>query len=525
MIEINTSGALAQPAPAHGDGNPLGSFTVADLQHAIYKLPASEPDRSARLKAIVAAAGTLSSVECEGVLMTAKNITGMSIGALRSEAAKSRRRGDDHLAHARATIKAIGPENLLFAESYFWRWDGTVWRRRDDIAVSQEVIATLGASNEKITNALVESVTGLIRKEAYRHDHQFNVGCPEVVNTLSGELELTDQGWTQRPHRREHYRTTLIPVRYDAAAQAPRFVQFLWDVFRDDHDAPDKIRAVLQLIGYTLMAHARHEKFVLLIGNGANGKSVLLRVIEALVGRENAAGVKPSQFDNKWQRAHLHMKLANIVSELPEGKVIADDELKAIVSGEISTVERKNRDPFDVRAFCTCWFGTNHMPHTRDFSDGLYRRAVILPFNRQFAEHEQDEHLAEKLIAELPGILNLALEHYAYATRHGFTLPASSIAAREEWRREADQVRAFVAERCELDAAGEITLADLYLNFEIWARQSGVRNMVGKVQFGKRLRGQGFGSKHNDGAWITGLRWKPGDGTNGTLFSPRPDSV
>ncbi|GMN12428.1 phage/plasmid primase, P4 family [Altererythrobacter sp. MTPC7] len=501
-----------------GEGVPQSSseITVATLQKAVVSAPATEPDRSARLCAIAAAAGTLSAIECESVLAFMKNVTGMSIGALRSEAAKSSRRGDDHLAHARKTIKAIGPENILFAESYLWRWEGTVWRRRDDIAVSQEVIATLSASNEKITNALVESVTGLIRKEAFRPDHRFNIGNPEVVNTLTGELELTARGWIQQPHRREHYRTTLVPVRYDPTAQAPLFWQFLYDVFRDDSDRDAKVAVVLALIGYTLMAHARHEKFVLLIGNGANGKSVLLRVIEALVGRDNVAGVKPSQFDNKWQRAHLHMKLANIVSELPEGKVIADDELKAIVSSEISTVERKNRDPFDMRAFATCWFGTNHMPHTRDFSDGLYRRAVIVPFNRQFGEHEQDEQLADKLIAELPGILNLALHYYAHASRHGFTLPPSSIAAREEWRREADQVRSFIAERCEMDPAGEITLADLYLNFEIWARRSGVRNIVGKVQFGKRIRGQGFSSKHNDGTWITGLRWKPDIGTNGT---------
>lgn len=516
MNDNNGTGAVLQVPP---------EITVATLRGAVTSAPATEPERSAKLRDVAALAGALSAIECESVLNYMKNVTGISIGALRSEAAKSKRRGDDHLAHARQTIKGIGPENILFAESHFWRWDGTVWLRREDIAVSQEVIATLSASNEKITNSLVESVTGLIRKEAFRVDHKFNIGSPDVVNALSGELELTANGWVQQPHRREHYRTTLIPVRYDPTAQAPGFVQFLYEIFHDDPDRDAKIVAVLQLIGYTLMSHARHEKFVLLIGSGANGKSVLLRVIEALVGRVNVAGVKPSQFDNKWQRAHLHMKLANIVSELPEGKVIADDELKAIVSGEISTVEKKNRDPFDMRAFATCWFGTNHMPHTRDFSDGLYRRAVIVPCNRQFAEHEQDEGLADKLIAELPGILNLALYYYAYATRHGFTLPPSSVAAREEWRREADQVRSFVAERCEMDPVGEITLADLYLNFEIWARGSGVRNMVGKVQFGKRIRGQGFGSKHSDGTVVMGIKWKAEAGTNGTENLLRPGSV
>jgi putative DNA primase/helicase len=481
---------------------------VADLQAAVCRLPAQEPDRSARLTEIVQAAGTLTPVECEAALGFVKNVTGMPIGVLRTEAAKSGQRGDDHLAFARSTIEQIGASNILYAQSHFWRWTGSVWKRRDDIAIAKDAITTLTTNAQKVTDAIANSVTGLIRKETYRPDHEFNIGAPDVVNCPTGELELCGGIWVLQQHRREHYRTTQIPACYDATAQAPQFIQFLYDIFRDDYDRDAKIVCVLELIGYTLMSHANHEKFVLLIGNGANGKSVLLRVIEALVGRDNVAGVKPSEFGSKWQRAHLHMKLANIVSELPEGKLIADDELKAITSGELTTVEMKNRDPFDMRAFATCWFGTNHMPHTRDFSDGIYRRAVILPFNRKFEEREQDKQLADKLLTELPGVLNLALEYYAGALRNGFTLPPSTLDAREEWRREADQVRTFVAECCTPDPAGDMALSDLHHHFDLWARKSGVRHAAGIVAFGKRLRGQGYRTWHNDGTRIGGLRLK-----------------
>jgi len=114
------------------------------------------------------------------------------------------------------------------------------------------------------------------------------------------------------------------------------------------------------------------------------------------------------------------------VTELKQGEVIADAELKAITSGEPATVEHKHRDPFVMRPFATCWFGTNHVPHTRDFSDALFRRAVVLQFNRTFAPHEQDPMLKTKLLAELPGILNLTLNAYARALVGGFTHPVSS---------------------------------------------------------------------------------------------------
>jgi putative DNA primase/helicase len=143
------------------------------------------------------------------------------------------------------------------------------------------------------------------------------------------------------------------------------------------------------------------------------------------------------------------MKLANIITELKQGEVIADAELKAITSGEPATVEHKHKDPFVMQPFATCWFGTNHMPHTRDFSDALFRRATILTFNRVFSEAEQDPLLKDKLVTELPGILNLALNAYAEACQRSFTAPASSEAAKNKWRLEADQVAMFVEDACE----------------------------------------------------------------------------
>ena len=310
-----------------------------------------------------------------------------------------------------------------------------------------------------------------------------------------------------RPHDRQNYRTTQIPVAYDPKAEAPKFLAFLADVFRDDEDRAEKIRSVLELMGYSLMSHARHEKFVMLIGGGSNGKSVLLGVLEALLGPENVAGVQPSNFDNRFQRAHLNQKLANIVTELKQGEIIADAELKAITSGEPATVEHKNKDPFLMRPFATCWFGTNHMPHTRDFSDALFRRAVIIQFNRSYLEGQQDTTLKGKLLTELPGILRLSLDAYAVANAEGFTLPPSSEAAKKDWRLEADQVAQFVDEACERVPGYETTVVDVFRAYQAWAAESGVSKTMSKRGMRDRLTGLRFGaSRYAHARYVTGLR-------------------
>ena len=49
--------------------------------------------------------------------------------------------------------------------------------------------------------------------------------------------------------------------------------------------------------------------------------------IAALVGPDHVAAVQPSQFENRFQRAHLQGKLVNLVSEIAEGHEIADAQL------------------------------------------------------------------------------------------------------------------------------------------------------------------------------------------------------
>ena len=190
--------------------------------------------------------------------------------------------------------------------------------------------------------------------------------------------------------------------------------------------------------------------------------------------------------------------------------MIADAELKGITSGEPTTVEHKFRNPFVMQPYCTCWFGTNHMPHTRDFSEALFRRALILTFNRVFTADEQDPRLWDTLKTELPGILNLALDAYCDAVGSGFTEPATSAMAKQEWRLEADQVAQFVDDICVRHAGRDETIGVLYQAYDDWADNMGISKKVGQKEFRQRLNRLGFGERRTSEArWATGIGLRP----------------
>jgi putative DNA primase/helicase len=390
-----------------------------------------------------------------------------------------------HIVLARLVVTSYGLGNIRYTNGSFWLWAGGVWKRTDDRAVKQRIHEK--CEKEIASQNTVNSILELCKTEVFSEDTHQDIEC-RFINCINGELHWTGSEWELRPHNRAHFSTSQIPVVYDPQAAAPRFEQFLTEVFRDDPDAEEKAVIVCEALGYSLLSTCEFEKFFLLIGNGANGKSVLLRLLEDLAGPGNVAAVQPSQFDNKFQRAHLHCKLVNLVSEIAEGAEIADAQLKAIVSGELTTVEHKMQKPFDFRPYCTCFFGTNHLPHTRDFSAALFRRAIVLTFNRTFAPSEQDQRLRDKLREELPGVLNLALEGMAGVfDRGGFTSAASVEAAKDAWRLEADQVAQFCEECCKFDRAAQVASAELYKTYEAWSEEAGIRRSLNRKNFTNRI--------------------------------------
>jgi putative DNA primase/helicase len=397
---------------------------------------------------------------------------------------------DDEVNHrsiALSVIDAFGPKNLVESVGKIWKWnDAGLWEPVDDRLIKRKIHELMPA--RKITKFSVESVLDITKTEVFMTNHRFDVDT-RAINCLNGELCFREGVWHLEPHDKQSYRTTQIPIFYDPKATAPRFEQFLDEVFEGDEDAEVKKVLVCELLGYSLLASCEFEKFVILLGNGANGKSVLLHVIEQLVGTSHVSAVQPSQFDNRFQRAHLFGKLVNIVTEIAEGAEIADATLKAIVSGERTTAEQKHKNPFDFHPFCTCWFGTNHMPHCRDFSDAIFRRAVILSFNRKFEGVNRDVNLRQKLNMEMAGILNLALEGISGVFNIGeFTHCPSSEAAKKHWRFECDQVEQFVVDACELTAGLRSPSQDIFKSYINWAREMGVRKTLGHNGLTQRLQ-------------------------------------
>ena len=415
-----------------------------------------------------------------------------------------------HFEDAETVISAIGRENIIFSLSSFWMWNaGGFWERVEDRYIKQLVQETV--VKDKITSSYVSSILEIIKSMVYRKDHKFDEK-QKTINCKNGELLLEDGKWVLHDHCREHYRTSQIPVYYDADAQAPRFEKFLDEIFEYDEDKEDKKLLFAEMLGYCLIPSTEFEKFFILTGPGANGKSRLLRVIEELLGQNNVSSVDPKEFSNRFQVAYLQCKMANIITELSIGHKTSDGQLKAIASGELITAEYKHQPPFQFRPTCKVFCGTNHPPVFKDNSNGLYRRAVIISFNRVFQESEQDKKLDEKLANELPGILNIALRGLKKLLEDGYFIePQSCKDAKLALQLRNDHVARFIFENCIKEPGLKVSISVLHDAYRKWSISQGIISLRNKNDFSRDVVNEG--AEHCKGTggerMIAGIALKP----------------
>ena len=296
------------------------------------------------------------------------------------------------------------------------------------------------------------------------------------------------------PHSPEHFLSNRVEIEYDPKATCPLWLQTLDEIFAPDEDKADKIRLLQEFIGYCLVADTQFHKFLWLVGGGGNGKSLILAILIALLGRENVSTAQIERLESPFVRAELQGKLVNISSEMSADATVTDGYLKQIASGDVIEAERKFKPSFSFKPYARLIAATNALPRLLDHSDGFFRRAIIMRFNRQFQEHEQDKQREQRLMAELPGILNWALTgRKALYARGNFVIPSSAKAEVDQFRVDSDPVQQFIDEETITSPPGgyRCMASEVYTIYATWCRDNGYKALAVN-SFSKRLETMGI---------------------------------
>ena len=301
------------------------------------------------------------------------------------------------------------------------------------------------------------------------------------INLQNGTLVISADGTvTLRSHRMEDLFTYTIGYEYDANAECEEWHRFL------DRVLPDKSAQQLlaEFIGYCLMPDHRMEKMLILYGDGQNGKSVTLEIIESILGNQNVSYLGLSDLTNdEVKRAGIEAKMLNISHE--SGKDVNPNILKQITSGERVTIKRLYRDPYETSDYGKLIAAFNQLPRAENVM-GFFRRLIILPYKVTIQKNEIDRQLTQKLRKELAGILNWVLGFLpGFMKSSDFVYCENCEKALEEYKLQSDNVRLFVQMHCEESLYSQ-SGDNIFKSYKSFCYESGLK-ALGKNNFYSRL--------------------------------------
>jgi putative DNA primase/helicase len=311
-----------------------------------------------------------------------------------------------------------------------------------------------------------------------------------LLNCANGTIDL--KNGNIREHRREDLITKGVPVALSKDIPA-LWLAFLERIFKSNQNLIDFMQ---RAVGYCLTGGISERCFFICYGSGANGKTVFLETIRAILGdyskrtpTETLLAKRSGAIPNDLAR----LKGARFVtaSESEEGRRLAESSIKDLTGGDVVTARFMRAEFFEFKPEFKLWLATNHKPVVKGTDDGVWSRIRLIPFEVTIPEGERDHKLLEKLQAELPGILHWAVQGCLEWQKNGLQPPKEVLAATSSYRREMDLVGDFIESCCIKKPQAKTPAREIYQAYCQWSDQNG-EYTIAQRRFGSRLAERGF---------------------------------
>jgi len=337
--------------------------------------------------------------------------------------------------------------------------------------------------NEYYTPHTENIIVKKIEKDTLIEEEKFfSVTYPNEIAVKNGILNVSTREITKFTPDRIFF--NKIPVFYDKNITTfPEGQKFIESTLTEDGTI-----SFQEMVGYTLMNNCKFKKAFILIGNGDNGKSVILDYVSELLGKENIANVGLQNFDeDQYSASELFGKIANINADIPKGILHETSMIKNLIAGDTVYANRKFLRPLKFKNRAKLIFAANKIPDTEDSTDGFFTRWDVIDFPYQFKGQAEfdllspseieskkvkvaDKYILDKITQEkeLSGFLNWVLDGlHRIIEQKKFTNETTVDDVRKYWTRKSSSLSAFIMDKIVFtyDYSDFITAEDLWVEY------------------------------------------------------------
>ena len=277
----------------------------------------------------------------------------------------------------------------------------------------------------------------------------------------------------------------------------------LLDIFEGDEFL---VAFMQRLFGSALVGASIENKIAVLTGQGRNGKSMIVETLCHVMGTMagpirsemlldqsrnlNSSGPTPDIMSLRG----LRMAFA---SETDEGCRVSPSRVKWLTGNDTLT-GRNPHDKYEVsfRPTHTLFLLTNHKPHAPAEDFAFWQRVLLIPFNLSYVDYEPhkenerpaDPYLAEKLKQEASGILAWLVKGCLLWQKQGLSPPPKVKQATIEYRKDEDNIAAFIDVCCYEGEKAGVGATPLYEAFETWWKKYVSNFPMRQKKFGSLMR-------------------------------------
>lgn len=399
---------------------------------------------------------------------------------------------------------ALG-ESLMWHRGHqcFYKYQEGWWKpvQKDEMMTILDsfVLGEYGDTHEiDITRSTLEELYVAIQRDAMRRVRTID------ENVISPRVAFRDQTFDFEtfellPHSPDNLALHHLDFDFPTSTlPTPAFDAYLTSALVDpDTFEHDEALAsfVFDALAYYLTPVNSQPMALFVQGPGGNGKSVLLDLLAAIMGREAICSLSLDELSSRFGPAGLIGKRLNIVSEDP-AKLADASKIKALISQELVSLEKKFADVTSFRPMAKHIFSTNKEIRFESIDEATTRRLFIVPFHRLFKPKgdpridgklicEQDPRLIYnrlgvfkgKLIDELPGIMFRLIERLKQLAQNEYviSIPDQIRITKEESQSASSSALEFMHLHYKVDLKSEELIAcdDIYAEYRAWFSAQG----------------------------------------------------
>jgi putative DNA primase/helicase len=348
-----------------------------------------------------------------------------------------------------------------------------------------------------IERAMVKEIPSL--KNAQRKEvlNQLDLICDDKesgsVNLIPFKNGILDiETGELIPFSPDHVVSNKIPWDFNPSAYSELADQTLDKIACNDPE----IRLIIEeMIGSTFYRSntLAGGKCFILTGEGKNGKSTIIHVMNKILGLDNIAALDLKSLNERFSTVRLYKKLANIGDDISEEFNADASTFKKVVTGDRIEAEEKGQPKFEFEPYCKLIFSANVIPRIRDKTGAAQRRLLIVPFNATFdsMDPDFDPKIKYKLVQQdaIEYFIKIGIDGLKRVLQNkNYTVSEKVQKELEDYAEKNNPILSFINE-CE-DEEIQIVNEELnktYKKYQIYCAESEHRPLA-KNEFSKQLQ-------------------------------------